>query len=38
MKRLPWLVLNNFQLLDNGTKENLLFDLALFAERPINSA
>jgi len=34
MKHLPWLVLDNFQLLDNGTKSNLLFDLSFFAERP----
>lgn len=34
IKRRPWLVLNNFQLLGRGTKKNLLFDLAFFAERP----
>lgn len=31
--RVPYLVLNNFQLLDGGTKRSLLFDLAFFAER-----
>ena len=34
IKRLPWLVLDNFQLLDSRTKKNLLFDLAFLAERP----
>jgi hypothetical protein len=34
IKRLPWIVLNNFQLLDSVTKKNLLFDLTFFAERP----
>ena len=34
IKHLPCIVLNNFQLLDSGTKKNLLFDLALFTERP----
>lgn len=34
IKNLPWLVLNNFQLLDSGTKRTLLFDLSTFAERP----
>lgn len=33
IKHPPRLVLNNFQLLDNGTKKNLLFDMAFFAER-----
>lgn len=34
IKHRPWLVLDNFQLLDSGTKSNLLFDLTFFAERP----
>jgi hypothetical protein len=34
LKDLPWLVLNNFQLLDIGTKRALLFDLSTFADRP----
>jgi len=34
MKRLPRIVLNNFHLLDNATKANLLFDLTFLAERP----
>jgi hypothetical protein len=34
IKQLPWLVLDNFQLLDNKTKKNLLFDLAFLSERP----
>jgi hypothetical protein len=34
IKRLPWLILNNFQLLDAGTKRSLLFDLTFFTERP----
>ena len=34
IKRLPWLVFNNFQLLDSATKRSLLFDLTFFAERP----
>jgi hypothetical protein len=34
IKHLPWIVLNNFQLLDSATKKNILFDLTFFAERP----
>ena len=34
IRNLPWIVLNNFQLLDEGTKRTLLFDLATFAEKP----
>ena len=34
IKNLPWIVLNNFQLLDSGTKRTLLFDLTTFADRP----
>lgn len=34
MKHLPWIVLNNFQLLDLPTKRNLLFDLSFLTERP----
>lgn len=34
IKHLPCIVLNNFQLLDSGTRKNLLFDLAFFTERP----
>lgn len=33
IKRPPRVVLDNFQLLDRGTKENLLFDLAFLSER-----
>ena len=34
IKNLPWIVLNNFQLLDSRTKRTLLFDLVTFADRP----
>lgn len=34
LKRVPLLVLNNFQLLDTTTKKNLLFDIAFLTERP----
>jgi hypothetical protein len=34
IRNLPWIVLNNFQLLGSGTKRTLLFDLATFADRP----
>lgn len=34
IKHLPWIVINNFQLLDSGTKRNLLFDMIFLTERP----
>ena len=34
IKNLPWIVLNNFQLLDSKTKQTLLFDMVTFADRP----
>lgn len=34
IKNLPWIVLNNFQLLDSRTKQTLLFDMVTFADRP----